>query len=345
MRSRIFLIMLWCLLVMVGVNSYGWAAQHATVFVYHRFGDSRYPSTNIELPVFIQQLEYLKQNNYNVLLLGEIVDRLKRGEELPDRCVALTVDDGYSTFLTGAMPLLEQYGFPATLFVNTDAVGGESYLNWAQLRQLQQQGIEIGNHSASHPYFVSNEVKDPLRWYANSVADITKAQQLFSAQLDFEPQLFAYPYGEYSPQLEQLVEELGFKAAAAQQSGVITNNLSYYHLPRFPMGGPFATLSGFKNKLAMLPMPVVVQQPKTPVVHQQNPPQLTFQLHSQDINLNSLRCYVQGQDPVSVEELGDGLFRVVAQQPLGGRRNKYTLTAQSRDGRSWYWFSQLWIMP
>lgn len=345
MKNRVLLIGLWCLLLMISSISYSLAAQHASVFVYHRFGDSRYSSTNIEIPVFKQQLEYLKQNNYVVLPLGEIVDRLKRGEELPDKCVALTVDDGYLTFLTGAIPLLKQYGFPATLFVNTDSVGGNSYLSWAQLRQLHQDGVEIGNHSASHPYFVSNEVNEPLTWYANSFADITKASEAFSDHLGFKPQLFAYPYGEYSPQLEQLVEGLGFKAAVAQQSGAMTNGLSFYSLPRFPMGGPFATFNGFKNKLAMLPMPVVVQQPKGPVVQEQNPPQLTFRLQRRDINLNSLRCYVQGQDPVAVEEIDGGLFRVVAKQPLDGRRNKYTITAQSRDGRSWYWFSHLWVKP
>jgi len=330
---------------MIGVNGYGWAAQHASVFVYHRFGDSRYSSTNIEISVFKQQLEYLKQNHYIVLPLGEIVDRLKREEELPDKCVAITVDDGYLTFMTGAMPLLKQYGFPATLFVSTDSVGGNSYLSWRQLRQLQQKGVEIGNHSASHPYFVSNEVREPLTWFANSVADIIKAQDAFFDHLGFKPQLFAYPYGEYSPQLERLIEELGFKAAVAQQSGALTKELSFYSLPRFPMGGAFATFNGFKDKLAMLPMPVTVQQPKGPVVHGQNPPELTFILQSQDINLNSLRCYVQGQDPVAVEKVDGDLFRVVAKQPLAGRRNKYTLTAQSRDGRSWYWFSHLWVRP
>ncbi|OQY23336.1 MAG: hypothetical protein B6I37_05545 [Desulfobacteraceae bacterium 4572_35.2] len=345
MKNRGLLIVLWCLLLMIGVNGYGWAAQHASVFVYHRFGDSRYSSTNIEISVFKQQLEYLKQNHYIVLPLGEIVDRLKREEELPDKCVAITVDDGYLTFMTGAMPLLKQYGFPATLFVSTDSVGGNSYLSWRQLRQLQQKGVEIGNHSASHPYFVSNEVREPLTWFANSVADIIKAQDAFFDHLGFKPQLFAYPYGEYSPQLERLIEELGFKAAVAQQSGALTKELSFYSLPRFPMGGAFATFNGFKDKLAMLPMPVTVQQPKGPVVHGQNPPELTFILQSQDINLNSLRCYVQGQDPVAVEKVDGDLFRVVAKQPLAGRRNKYTLTAQSRDGRSWYWFSHLWVRP
>lgn len=345
MNRKLLFASLWSVLFILAFSSVIYAAQHASVFVYHRFGDARYPSTNIELPVFRQQLEYLKQNHYTVLPLGEIVDRLKSGQELPDKCVALTVDDGYVTFLTGAMPLLREYGFDATLFVNTDSVGAKSYLDWDQLRQLQQEGIEIGNHSASHPYFVTHEVDEPLTWYDQSVADVEKAQRSFEKHLNTAPQLFAYPYGEYSPQLENLIESLGFKAAVAQQSGALSGGYSFFSLPRFPMGGPFATLAGFQNKLSMRPMPITVQQPSSPVISDQNPPVLIFELNDSDLNLNSLLCYVQGQEPVSVEKLDNGLFRVVAKQPLAGRRNKYTLTAQSRDGRSWYWFSHLWVKP
>jgi hypothetical protein len=72
-----------------------WASEQASIFVYHRFGDQRYPSTNIDVEVFASQLEYLRQNDYNVLYVSDIVRRLKDGIELPPRCVALTVDDGY----------------------------------------------------------------------------------------------------------------------------------------------------------------------------------------------------------------------------------------------------------
>jgi peptidoglycan/xylan/chitin deacetylase (PgdA/CDA1 family) len=325
----------------------GVAADQATVFVYHRFGDSRYPSTNIAVDVFAQQLAYLKEHRYQVMTLGDIVALLEAGEALPERCVALTVDDGYESFLTGAMPLLRQYQFPATLFVNTDAVGGKSYLDWAQLKALQDEGIEIGNHSASHPYFVSQQVKmESAAWQQWVRQDIEKAQQLFSRFLGQQPQLFAYPYGEYSPELINEIRLLGFKAAAAQQSGVITSAALRYALPRFPMGGGYATFEGFRNKLAMHAMTVTVISPSGPLLGEQDPPVLQFKLDGDEIELATLRCYVQGQETVLARQVDAeaGLFEVVGTQPLQGRRNKYTLTAQGRKG-GWYWFSQLWIHP
>jgi len=322
------------------------AAQQANVFVYHRFGDDRYPSTNIDIEVFANQLEYLHQNNYTVLYVSDIVNRLKKGISLPDRCAALTVDDGYSTFLTGAMPLLRQYGFPVTLFVSSGSVGSGSYLNWHQLRQLQNEGVEIGNHSASHPYFVGNEVNDPDGWRQKASQDIGSAQKAFKKYLNYIPTAFAYPYGEYSSAMEELLEELGFDAAFAQQSGVISSELSsYYSLPRFPMGGAYATLSGFKSKLAMKPLPIKLFSTSDPVLADQDPPLMVFSLDTTDINVDSLCCYVQGQKMVKAVALGADKFSVRAEKSLAGRRNKYTLTAQSCDGKSWYWFSHLWIHP
>ncbi|MCD6527335.1 MAG: polysaccharide deacetylase family protein [Desulfuromonas sp.] len=325
----------------------GWCADQATVFVYHRFGDARYPSTNIAVDVFEQQLAYLKQHHYQVLTVGEIVETMAAGKPLPERCVALTVDDSYQSFMTGAMPLLRRYGYRATLFVNTGSVGAKSYLDWNELRTLQAEGIEIGNHSASHPYFITHEQRNPDGWMAWAAADLNKAQDNFVRELGFQPQLFAYPYGEYSPSLMNLMEQVGFTAALAQQSGVITPTMSRYQLPRFPMGGPFATLEGFRNKLAMKAMPLTVVSPAGPVVGAEDPPVLRFTLDSEELNLSSLRCYVQGQDAVAVQSVAGlpGCYEVVARGPLQGRRNKYTLTAQSRDGKFWYWFSQVWIHP
>lgn len=325
-----------------------WATQQANIFVYHRFGDQRYPSTNIDVEVFASQLEYLRQNEYNVLYVSDIVRRLKDGLDLPPRCVALTVDDGYISFLSGAMPLLRQYNYPVTLFVSSGAVGSGSYLTWQQLRQLQGEGVEIGNHSDMHPYFVSEEALGLPGWYVAAQADIQRAQQAFVSNLGAAPIIFAYPYGEYSPALKKLLREEGFLAAFAQQSGVVDAVVyknSRYCLPRFPMGGPFASLAGFINKATMRPLPIQVISPLSPVLNKQDPPAMVFTIDNTDIALSTLRCYVQGQNCAEIEALEGGRYRVFAAEPLAGRRNKYTLTAQSKDGKAWYWFSQLWIHP
>ena len=323
-----------------------WAGQ-ANMFVYHRFGDARYASTNIAVEVFAQQLELLRTKEYTVLPLGDVVDRLAQGTSLPERCAVLTVDDGYESFLTGAMPLLRRYGYPVSLFVSTDSVGAPGYLSWDQLRALRDEGVEIGNHSASHPYLLDRQKgEDEGAWLARIRADIERASAALRRELGGVSRVFAYPYGEYSPEVAKLVRELGFAGAVAQHSGVVEAAADPFALPRFPMGGVYATFIEFRDKLAMRPLKLKVLSPDSPVIKGKNPPEMVVEIVDGEADLKGLRCFVGGQKGGILEPVPGypKRYRVAATAPLEGRRGRYTLTAPGRNG-GWHWFSQLWIQP
>lgn len=323
------------------------SAGEANVFVYHRFGDARYPSTNIGTGVFEAQLEYLRQEAFTVLTLGEVVRRLRTGSSIPERCAVLTVDDAYRSFLSGGMPLLRRYGYPVTLFVSTAVVGRPGYLSWEELRRLAEEGVEIGNHSHGHDYLLKRRNgEDRKAWLERVKRDMLRAQDLLARNLGRPPALFAYPFGEYSPELADLVKGLGFAAAAAQQSGVISAQSDLYALPRFPMGGPFATLQGFRERVRMRALPVLAVDPDNPVIGRENPPTLTVTIARGEADLSRLRCYVQGQQEpgeIRPDPAVPGRFVVRARAPLVGRRTKYTLTAPGRNTEDWFWFSHLWV--
>lgn len=339
-KMRIFSLFLFVLLCPATIFG-----GQVNTFIYHRFDEARYPSTNISSEIFRDQLDYLKNNGIEVISLGEIAERLQAGRSLPEHAVALCADDSYRSFSAVAMPLVRKYGFPITLFVNTGAVGTPGYLGWDELKVLVEQGVEIGNHTTTHPYLVElADGEDFESWRQRVRRDIVKAQDDFETHLGIRPELFAYPYGEYSDAVVTIIKELGFKAAFAQQSGVIHDRSQLYHLPRFPMGGPYATLSGFVNKYKMVPLPVVEQEPFDPVIRVENPPVLTLRL-SGPYRTDNFNCFVQGQNSCRVENARgkDGEWiRIVAEKPLSGRRNKYTLTIRTADGR-WAWFSHPWI--
>ncbi|MBN1142461.1 MAG: polysaccharide deacetylase family protein [Deltaproteobacteria bacterium] len=333
------------LLALLGAGVSSWAGQ-ANLFVYHRFGDGRFPSTNTSLADFEGHLETLRRERIPVLPLGEVVRRLRSGAPLPDRCAVLTVDDGYETFLTGAMPLLRRYGFPATLFVSTDFVGHSGYLNWKQLQELSAQGVEIGNHSHSHPYLVERVPGETEAAWRNRIrGDIVSAQTRFKDKLGLEPRLFSYPYGEYLPQVLALLRELGFVGAVVQHSGVVSGQSDPFLLPRFPMGGGYGTVKGFSSKLRMRPLPVAAIHSAGPVLGAENPPLLTLDISPSDADLSRMRCFVNGEDAADIRSIPGfpGRFEIRARRMLSSRRTSYVLTAPSRTGREWYWFSQLWI--
>jgi len=279
-----------------------------------------------------------------VISHGEIARRLSVGESLPERGAALSVDDAFTSFGEVAMPLLRQARFPVTLFVNTDSVGTPGYLDWKQLQDLSTEGVEIANHTATHDYLVElRPGENPEQWRVRVREDILKAQEEFARHLGFRPKIFAYPYGEYVPELLEIVAELGFQAAFGQQSGVISAGQNRYLLPRFPMGGPFATLEGFRSKLAMQPLMVAEERPLSPLIEVQNPPELLVRIEDASADLRLINCFAQGDNNCTAVPIEgrQNWYRVTAEKPLSGRRNKYTLTAQGKGG--WYWYSHLWL--
>ncbi|TYP00239.1 polysaccharide deacetylase [Geothermobacter ehrlichii] len=322
------------------------AAGRANLFIYHRFGERRYPSTNVSLEDFRAHLAILKKSGVAVVSLGELVDRLE-GKAAFDRPLAvLTVDDGFRSFLR-VLPLLEEYGFPVTLFINTDAVGGASYLGWDEIRELMTRGVEIGSHSAAHLHMVDRKAGETEQQRLQRLRDdLEQARTAFRRHLGIDPDLFAYPYGEYDPAVEQLLKRMGFRAAVAQQSGVVTTASDRYALPRFPMGGPYADPKQFAGKLAMRRLPVFAVRPLSPVLAAENPPVLTLGIAPGQVDLDRLTCYVSGQPGARIEwiDKNRGLLRVRAAGPISGRRGKYTLTAPGLGG-GWHWYSHLWIRP
>lgn len=347
-RWRFIIALLLFFLSSLSLVSETLSAEKANIFIYHRFGESRYPSTNIDADVFADHLQYLHDSGKKVLPLKEVVRAFRTGEVLPSDAVVLTVDDAFDSFLAKAMPLLKKYRYPVTLFVNTDGVGSSGYLDWDQLRHLARNGVDIGNHTATHDYLLERkEGETGAMWESRIRDDITRAQDAFDRELGMRPELFAYTYGEYSPELVEIVRDLGFIAAVAQQSGVASPASDLFLLPRFPMGGPFASLSSFKSKVNMQPLDIEVLDPQTPIIDGNNPPILSLRVRSSQYDLGQLQGFVQGNNDldIKVDATREGVIVVQAEKPLTGRRNKYTLTAPLKDGSGWAWFSQPWFRP
>jgi len=315
------------------------------VFIYHRFNDSSNPTTNIATAVFAAQLAYLKQEGYQALPLSRIVQLVLAGEPLPEKTVGLCVDDAFTSFATQALPLLESYGFPVTLFVNTASVGNTGYLSWDELQAAMSRGVEIGNHTDSHAYLVEMAQGETVaQWQERIRSEIDRSQLTLKTHLGITPDIFAYTYGEYSPALIDLVREAGFKAAFAQQSGVIYRGSDIWTLPRFPMGGAYASLEGFISKLKTRSLQVHEISPVDPIIRQQNPPELRLKLVNPEVSKGVINCFVQGENTCTVERVAERKDELVvrAAKPLSGRRNKYTLTTLGKDG-NWRWYSRLWI--
>ena len=91
------------------------AADYATILMYHRFGEDRYPSTNVTLEQFEEHLEILASGQYDAARRGRRTS--PDGRAASHRSVAITIDDAYLSVYEEAFPRLKERGFTATLFV------------------------------------------------------------------------------------------------------------------------------------------------------------------------------------------------------------------------------------
>ena len=320
---------------------YGQLNREVVGLVYHRVGDSKYPSTNVSVEEFEAHLQYLKQQNFRVLTMSDAIKYLNDPGER-QKAVVITIDDGYESFFQNGLPLLKKYGFPATLFINTETVGGNSYMDWAQLMKCVEAGIEIGNHSHSHAYFLNEE--PPLR-YSLFKEDVQLAQNMIEEKLKLRPSIFAYPYGEFDPDMADVVEEMGFVAALAQNSGVMHAASKPFSLPRFPMATGLSAIGRFITKVNMHALRMLEEHPASFVLPAgKEAPTLEVTFAQENLLLPDLRCFVQGGKCIMEKSTSNGLVKVSvkAESVLASRRTLYTLTIKDGNNK-WHWFSHLWV--
>lgn len=319
----------------------GKAPGHAVVLMYHRFGEGAHPSTNIRLEQFEAHLRILSEEGYAVRPLTEILDALDGGKPLPDKTVAITVDDAYRSVLTEAWPRLREKGYPMTLFVATDAIdsGLKGYMSWDEIRTLRDAGVIIGSQTASHPH-MPTLTPDAVR------QEIETSQARFRAELGRAPALFAYPYGEASSAVIKAIGDAGFSHAFGQHSGVAAAGANQLYLPRFAMNEAYGSAARFRLVTRALPLTVKDVTPADPTLTaDKNPPNLGFTL----VGLNGkkpdrLACYASGQGKVRVEKLGPTRIEVRMADVFPPGRARINCTLPAGNGR-WYWFGKQYYVP
>lgn len=348
MRKLAYLLLLW--FVGIPVLARAVVPSHAVAFIYHRIGDSRYPSTDTRVEQLAAQLDWLVANHYQVWPLPRIVRYLQAGKPVPDHVVAITVDDAFQSFYKNGYPLLKVRGFPFTVFVSTGAVDehDSDFMTWDELREMAGHGANYGDHTVDHahlPFRLEHETD--LAWADRVRADIENAQARLQAELgkdvNSSPKLFAYPYGEFSKELAELVNGLGY-VAFGQQAGVLTAPLDARALPRFPIDEHYGDVAGFALRAAALPLPIKALDPWDPELHGNNPPALVVDLEPGSVPPDALHCYLNGPPmPITWLDAGKTRFELKADVPMDAGRARYNCTALV--GGRYLWYSHMWLLP
>ncbi len=193
------------------------------VLMYHRVVPSIDGADVARLSVTSRQLErqlrYFLRHGYAIVPLEETLTRAPGAatSSRSRKAVALTFDDGYQDFFLHALPVLQQLGAPATVFLVSGRTGGVNdwdsgrvapapLMSASEIRQAQAAGVTFGSHSVTHPHLARFGEAEARREIVESKKDL---EQLLQAEV----RLFCYPYGSSTPALESEVADAGYAAA------------------------------------------------------------------------------------------------------------------------------------
>ena len=298
--------------------------------MYHRFNENKYPSTNVRMKMFKEQMNIIKDLGYKFydpsLLISEF-DKTKISKE-----ILITIDDGFKSFYTEAWPYLKKNKIPFILFVSTEPVGKYGYMNWDEIKEIEKSEIGfIGHHSHTHEYLI--DMSDD-----EFIDDIETATKIFKKKLGYTPRIFSYPFGEYSLFMKNYISK-NFDVAFGQHSGVIDINKDKFELPRFPINEKYGDLKRFKSLINYSPLEYKSLKPEEKKIGKNNnPPQLIIEFFKDQKNINNINCYSNdgGNWKKSKIIFNKQTLKINFDEKFLPRRGR--INCSLNDNGNWRWF-------
>ena len=297
--------------------------------MYHRFNEDKYPSTNIQMDVFKNQIDIIKKFKYNFY----DPKNLEKNFDTPksEKKILITIDDAFSSFYEFAWPYLKKEKIPFILFVSTEAVGKNGYMTWDQIKELEKETITyIGNHSHSHDYLVDLKTDE-------FIVDINSSSLIFKEKLGYNPIFFSYPFGEYSLLIKEYISK-NFKFSFGQHSGLIDINKDRYELPRFPINEKYGDLKRFKFLIKLSPLQYKSLLPVEKYLTNKNPPKFVVEFFDEQKNLHNINCFSDegGKWEKSNITLDQNILNLNFRDRFIFRRGR--INCSLNDGGVWRWF-------
>jgi peptidoglycan/xylan/chitin deacetylase (PgdA/CDA1 family) len=309
-----------------------------TVLIYHRFGEDRYPSTNVSLENFKEQMAYLLANNYQVMPLAEVVEIVKNKKALPEKAAVITIDDGYKSVYLNAWPVLKSFGYPFTVFLYVKATdrGYKNFLSWNQVREMKAAGVDFQDHGYGHHRFGSRKPGHTVSEYRESIRlDFDKSYNIMSEQLGEKPRFLALPYGEYNQIVIDEAKKIGYEAVFSQDPGVVSADTDLLRIPREPiLGNEWASIGHFEKIMTRNDLPFSEMTPSLDPLLDNSPSKFSVRLSYPD-------RYRKGTLGIYISELGwkqgklDGdVLTVYNEKELSRRQNRIAVSgSEKKSGR------------
>jgi peptidoglycan/xylan/chitin deacetylase (PgdA/CDA1 family) len=298
--------------------------------MYHRFDEDKYPSTNIQMDIFKQQINIIRNLDYKFYNPKDLEKNFHITKT--EKEILITIDDAFSSFYKIAWPYLKKEKIPFILFVSTETIGKNGYMSWDQIKELEKENIVyIGNHSHTHDYLVDLKNNDFIN-------DIKTANKIFIKNLGYNPIFFSYPFGEYSSFIKEHIAK-NFKFSFGQHSGVIDINKDRYELPRFPINEKYGDLKRFKFLINLHPLQFRVLNPEEKyLTKSNNPPEFSVEFFKEQKNINNINCFSDEGSNWEKSNIyfNENILNIKFRQKFIFRRGR--INCSLNDNGLWRWF-------
>ncbi len=208
-------------------------AAQVAILCYHDFVTTKAATQmRIQTDHFRQQMQAIKDARLPVISLTDFI-KWRRGEkDIPDSAVMITIDDGYSSVYTDALPILKEFGYPFAVFLYKQYVnGGGRALTTPMIKEILANRGEVGSHSVSHPFNIARPGnRTPEEYETFLIHELRDSKQFLEDLLMLPVPTYAHPGGTYTQHILELGTSFGYefmfsvnpaKATWESQSGLI----------------------------------------------------------------------------------------------------------------------------
>jgi len=304
--------------------------------MYHRFNESKYPSTNIKMDVFLNHIKLVKDLDYEFIHPEDFQKKFYISKK--QKKILLTIDDAFLSFYDNAWPYLKENKIPFILFVSTEPIGNQGYMTWKQLKEIEKENFTtLGHHSHSHEYLIEKSNQE-------FIEDIEQANIIFKEKFGYIPKLFSYPFGEYSEFMRNYISK-NFDFAFGQHSGVIDLNKEKFQLPRFPINENYGQIDRFKSIIDTYPLEYKNLIPIDKTINEKNnPPNFSVEFFNSQKNVKNINCYSNEGDKweKSITKIDNKILTIKFREAFKPRRGR--INCSLNDNGKWRWFGTQFIV-
>lgn len=222
-------------------------ATSVPVLMYHRVGEAGNPweaRYAISPENFAAHMRALANKGYRAVPVDALVDWLEGGPSLPEGACLITFDDGFRSVREHALPVLERLGWPFTVFLVSDLIGGQDewtrssnpagviypLLDADEIRNMQGRGASFHSHTRTHaslPGLDDAQLADQL----------AGSHQALSNLLGHEARYLAYPFGHVDDRVENAARQAGYRAAFSTRPGFNRMDVNRFRIRRLDVFG------------------------------------------------------------------------------------------------------------